>query len=161
MPKPINVIIETPRGSAEKYDYDEQTGFFILSKILPAGMVFPFDFGFIPNTKGEDGDPLDIMVISEFHSFPGCMMSCRLIGAIEAKQTEGKQTIRNDRFLAIPEKSQHFQNIGSLEDIMPDLMNEIEHFFIGYNEMEGKVFKPINRLKPKDAFKLIKFNSHG
>ncbi|HMG83849.1 MAG TPA: inorganic diphosphatase [Ferruginibacter sp.] len=86
--KIINVVIETPKGSAQKYDYDKKTGFFKLEKILPAGMVFPYDFGFIPDTKGEDGDPLDVLVFSEFCSFPGCMIECRLIGGIKAEQSK-------------------------------------------------------------------------
>src|ERR1700743_668040 len=96
----IDVVIETPKGSVQKYDYDDKTHFFKMSKILPSGMVFPYDFGFIPDTKGEDGDPLDVIVISEFNSFPGVMIKCRVIGGIKAKQSEedGKM-IRNDRFL--------------------------------------------------------------
>src|ERR1700753_2946474 len=104
--KEIYAVIETPKGSAQKYDYDKKTGFFILKKILPAGMVFPYDFGFIPDTKGEDGDPLDIMVFSEYCSFPGCMVKCRIIGGLMAEQSKepGSQNkIRNDRFFAVPE----------------------------------------------------------
>src|SRR5882724_761988 len=82
----IDVVIETPKGSAQKYDYDPSTHFFKLKKILPSGMMFPYDFGFIPGTRGEDGDPLDIIVISEFQSFPGCKMKCRVIGGIKAEQ---------------------------------------------------------------------------
>ncbi|MEJ7588557.1 MAG: inorganic diphosphatase, partial [Ferruginibacter sp.] len=81
-------MIETPKGSAQKYTYDSTTKFFRLTKILPAGMVFPYDFGFIPETMGEDGDPLDSMIISEFPSFTGCMISCRVIGGIKATQSE-------------------------------------------------------------------------
>lgn len=87
----MNLIIETPKGSSEKYDYDTQHHLFKLHKILPAGMVFPFDFGFIPGTKGEDGDPLDVLVISEFESFPGIMIDCRIIGCIKAKQIDKKK----------------------------------------------------------------------
>src|ERR1700712_5031895 len=104
--KPVTAIIETPKGSGEKYNYDEKQRYFKLGKILPAGLVFPFDFGFIPDTKGEDGDPLDIIVISELASFPGCAMDCRIIGAIKAEQTEKNgETLRNDRFLGVPEVS--------------------------------------------------------
>lgn len=67
----IEIVVETPKGSAQKYDYDPKSRFFKMSKILPSGMVFPYDFGFVPDTKGEDGDPLDMIVISEFNSFPG------------------------------------------------------------------------------------------
>ncbi|WP_431209985.1 inorganic diphosphatase [Puia sp. P3] len=86
----INVVIETPKGSAQKYDFEPGERFFKLKKILPSGMVFPYDFGFIPNTEGEDGDPLDVIVISEFHSLPGIMMKCRVLGGICAEQSDGK-----------------------------------------------------------------------
>jgi len=152
----LTVVIETPRGSSEKYNYDPVTHFFKLKKILPAGMVFPYDFGFIPDTKGEDGDPLDIFVISEFKSFPGCMIECRLLGAIKAEQTErdGK-TVRNDRYLAIPAVSQIYSEISSMDLIPEQMVKELEHFFISYNEVAGKVFKPLGYLSAPDALKEI------
>jgi inorganic pyrophosphatase len=152
----LNIVIETPKGSSEKYDYDPATHFFKLKKIMPAGMVFPYDFGFIPDTKGEDGDPLDILVISEFKSFPGCMMECRLLGAIKAEQTErdGK-TVRNDRYLAVPAVSQLYSEIKSMDLIPQQMIKELEHFFISYNEIAGKVFKPLGYLGIEEAFKEI------
>jgi len=152
----ITAIIETPRGSTEKYDYDEKSGFFKLKKILPSGMMFPYDFGFIPGTKGEDGDPLDIIIISEFHSFPGCMMDCRLIGALKAVQTEKKKKIRNDRFIAIPVQSTTFKKIETANDLSHNTVKELEQFFINYNKAEGKTFKPLNMLSAKEAIKLLK-----
>src|ERR1044072_2579955 len=128
----ITVVVETPKGSAQKYDYDEKNKWFQLKKILPAGMVFPFDFGFIPGTKGEDGDPLDIIVISELKSFPGCVMECRVIGAIAARQTEKNKTVRNDRFLAIPEASVMFADVKSIEDLPGEIIKQIEKFFMNY-----------------------------
>ena len=152
----ITAIIETPRGSTEKYDYDEKSGFFKLKKILPSGMMFPYDFGFIPGTKGEDGDPLDIIIISEFHSFPGCMMDCRLIGVLKAVQTEKKKKIRNDRFIAIPVQSTTFKKIETANDLSHNKVEELEQFFINYNKAEGKTFKPLNMLSAKEAIKLLK-----
>src|ERR1051325_6834357 len=98
----ITAIVETPRGSAQKYDYDKKKKWFKLKKMMPAGMVFPFDFGFIPGTKGGDGDPLDVVIISELKSFPGCCMDCNVIGGFKATQTENGKTVRNDRFFVIP-----------------------------------------------------------
>ena len=152
----ITAIIETPRGSTEKYDYDEKSGFFKLKKILPSGMMFPYDFGFIPGTKGEDGDPLDIIIISEFHSFPGCMMDCRLIGVLKAVQTEKKKKIRNDRFIAIPVQSTTFKKIETANNLSHNTVEELEQFFINYNKAEGKTFKPLNMLSAKEAIKLLK-----
>ncbi len=152
----ITVIVETPKGSPGKYDYDEQHRGFKLKKMLPAGMAFPYDFGFIPGTKGEDGDPLDIIIISEIKSFPGCIIDCRVIGALTAEQTEEGNTVRNDRFLAIPEVSQLFAGITSLSDLPKDIIKQLETFFINYNELEGKKFKPLKRVDAKQALKLIK-----
>ncbi len=77
----INVIIETPKGFRNKYAYDEEFGLIALTKTLPAGSSFPFDFGFIPQTKGGDGDPLDVLVIMEEPAFAGCLVNCRILGA--------------------------------------------------------------------------------
>src|SRR5437762_12327764 len=128
----ITVIIETPKGSAQKYNYDAKNKWFKLKKVLPEGMVFPFDFGFIPGTKGGDGDPLDVIIISELKSFPGCVMDCRIIGGITAEQTEKGKTVRNDRFLAIPEVSELFAKVKSIEDLPKDVIRQIETFFINY-----------------------------
>jgi inorganic pyrophosphatase len=152
----ITAIVETPKGSAQKYDYDKKNKWFKLKKVLPSGMMFPFDFGFIPNTKGQDGDPLDIVIISELKSFPGCVMDCRIIGCITAEQTEKGKTVRNDRFLAIPEASQIFAEVKSIKDLPGDVITQLENFFINYNKEEDKKFKPLRHLDAKQAYKLIK-----
>ena len=152
----ITAIVETPKGSAQKYDYDEENKWFKLKKIMPAGMVFPFDFGFIPNTRGEDGDPLDIVIISEFKSFPGCAMDCRIIGGILAQQTEKGKTVRNDRFIAVSEVSQMFAKVKSIKDLPKDIISQLQNFFINYNEEAGKDFKPLKNITANDAYKLIK-----
>jgi inorganic pyrophosphatase len=154
---PIDIVIETPRGSSQKYDYDPESKFFRMKKILPAGMVFPYDFGFIPNTKGEDGDPLDIMIISEFNSFPGCMITCRIIGGIKAKQLEKekKKAVRNDRFMAVPVQSSAYEKINDIKDLAKKTIKDIQHFFINYNELEGRVFTPIDLLNSTSAMKTI------
>src|SRR5881394_3501639 len=84
----LNAVIETPKGHRNKFKYDEKRGLFRLSGVLPAGAVFPFDFGFVPSTRGEDGDPLDVLVLMEEPAFCGCLISARLLGAIEARQKE-------------------------------------------------------------------------
>lgn len=154
----VEVVIETPKGSAQKYDYVPNTPFFKLKKILPSGMVFPYDFGFIPKTKGEDGDPLDVIVISEFNSFPGVIIKCRIIGGIKAKQSEEKNSdkmIRNDRFLAVPKCSNIFQDVEKMEDLPSQITDQLEEFFVDYNKLEGKKFKALDKMGPKEAQKLI------
>jgi inorganic pyrophosphatase len=136
----IRVVIETPRGSRHKYAYQPEVGF-VLRKSLPEGMVFPFDFGFIPLTKGEDGDPLDVLVLADEPLFPGCVVACRLIGLIKAKEIQGKQTVRNDRFVAVAQASLEYEDIHQLADLPPRILKQTEQFFISYNQMEGKTFK--------------------
>ena len=149
------VVIESPKGSGHKYDYDPETNRFKLKKILPAGLVFPFDFGFIPDTKGGDGDPLDVMVISEITGFPGCVMDCRIIGAITVNQTErdGK-TMRNDRFFAVPDVSQLFADVQSIHHLPEAILNQVEHFFRNYNEQAGKHFEVLAWVDAEDAYRL-------
>ncbi len=88
----VPVVIETPRGSRNKYKLDEKSGRFKLSKIMPEGMVFPFDFGFFPGTRAEDGDPLDVLVLCEEPTFPGCQIDCRLAGVLLARQVDKGDT---------------------------------------------------------------------
>jgi inorganic pyrophosphatase len=155
--QPVTAIVETPKGSNYKYNYDEQLIGFKLKKALPSGMVFPFDFGFIPGTTGEDGDPLDIIIISEIKNFPGCIIDCRIIGVLNAVQKEPhKKAVRNDRFLGIPEASFLFANITSFKDLPGDIIQQLEQFFINYNKSEGKTFKIIERHEGAQAMKLIK-----
>jgi inorganic pyrophosphatase len=84
----LRVVIETPRGSRNKYSYDPDCDCMQLSTVLPEGMIFPYDFGFIPSTLGDDGDPLDILILMDEPVVPGCIVRTRLIGAIQAQQRE-------------------------------------------------------------------------
>lgn len=89
--RPVDVIVETPRGSRNKIKYDPSSRHFKLSKVMPEGMMFPYDFGFVPGTKAEDGDPLDVLVLTDEALFAGCLVECKLAGAIEAEQTEKRR----------------------------------------------------------------------
>ena len=96
----VLVVIETPKGSPNKLTFEPRYGTFVLKGVLPAGAVFPFDFGFVPSTRADDGDPLDVLVLMDAPVYPGCIVPARLIGVIEAEQTEAGETERNDRLLA-------------------------------------------------------------
>jgi inorganic pyrophosphatase len=148
-------VVETPKGSQNKYKYDPSIGMVRLDKVLPAGAVFPHDFGFIPATIEEDGDPLDVLVLVDQPSFPGCIIPVRILGVIEAEQTEQGKTIRNDRLVAAAVKSIEYASLQSLKTIDPKLIEEWEHFFISYDEIEGKTFTPLARRGPNRAKKLI------
>jgi inorganic pyrophosphatase len=156
----LKIVVETPKGSTQKYDYNPDTNFFELNKVLPASMVFPFDFGFIPGTKGQDGDPLDVVVISESGNFPGCMIQVRIIGVIEAEQGEtgAAKTYRNDRYLAVPQVSVVFSEVNDLKDLPKKLMEELENFFTQYNLLSGKKFKVVKHSGANAAMKTIKRN---
>ncbi|MCA1594679.1 MAG: inorganic diphosphatase [Acidobacteria bacterium] len=152
----LNVIIETPKGSRNKFDYDEKLGLFKLGGVLPAGAVFPFDFGFVPLTKGGDGDPLDVLVLMDEPAFAGCLVRVRLLGVIEAEQTERDgQTTRNDRLVGVAAKARQHGDVRSLKDLSEILVEEVEHFFVSYNEANGKVFKPLGRFGPIKAGKIV------
>ncbi len=151
----LNVIIETVKGSRNKLKYDPERQLFLLKKVLPKGAVFPFDFGFIPSTLGEDGDPLDVLILMDESTTPGCLIASRLIGVIEAEQTEDGATIRNDRLIAVAEHSHEHESIRSLRELHDHLAQAIEHFFISYNEMDGKRFRPLGHFGPNRANKLV------
>lgn len=153
----INVIIETPKGCGNKYSFDSKTGLFKLSKILPEGMVFPAHFGFIPGTKGEDGDPLDVLILMDEIAYPGNLIECKVLGIIEAEQKEKSgDTIRNDRIIAAAKVSQRYLQTLSLKNVDKYLIEEITKFFITYNASGNKKFLPIGYGGPSKAISLIK-----
>jgi inorganic pyrophosphatase len=147
----VNIIVDTPKGSRNKFKYDEKTRCFRLSRILPIGASFPFDFGSIPMTSAEDGDALDVLVIGDAPSFPGCLLTGKLIGTISGEQTEKKKTIRNDRLLAVPVTPANPPLFEHIDDLPSGWITEIEHFFISYNCVQGREYKPIKRGGPKVA----------
>ena len=151
------IIIETPKGSRNKYKYDGKKKIFKLNKILPAGFAFPFDFGFIPGTKGDDGDPLDILLITHETTFPGCHVDCRIIGGIKAMQKEKSgEEVRNDRFFAVPDCDTIYDNIQGMEDLSEELVDAITNFFIAYRKYEGTSYKPVSMLTADEVKELIK-----
>lgn len=151
----LNLIIETPKGSRNKFNYDEELGLFKLGGVLPAGAVFPFDFGFVPKTLGGDGDPLDVLLLMDEPAFVGCLVAARLIGVIEAEQTEDGETTRNDRLIAVASASRTHKQVRSLGTLNEVLVDEIEHFFVSYNDIKQKIFKPLGRFGPQRALKLV------
>ena len=126
----LNVIVETPKGQRNKFKYDPDQNGFSLSKVLPAGAVFPFDFGFVPGTTAEDGDPLDVVLLMDAPAFTGCWVAARLIGVIKAQQKkEDEAPIRNDRLLAVADVANDFAEIKGPDDVDQNLLQEYEHFF--------------------------------
>jgi len=157
----LNVVIDTPKGCRNKYKFDERNGLWRLSKMLPQGMSFPCDFGFIPSTRGEDGDPIDVLVFMDEPAFLGAIVPAQLIGVLEAEQTEDGKTIRNDRLVAVIETPFNPAEFRSLDDVNRQRVEEIEHFFVSYNEAEGRRFKPLARRGPDRARELLDQASRG
>ncbi len=149
-------IIETPKGSRNKFAYDPDTGLFELRGLLPEGMLFPFDFGFVPSTLGEDGDPLDVLVLMDAPAHVGCLVEIRVVGVIAARQSVRGKTERNDRLLGVAVHSYQHESITSIDDVSTTLLSQVEEFFISYNRQHGKHFKVTATSGPKKAIKLLK-----
>jgi inorganic pyrophosphatase len=144
-----------PRGSGAKLKLDEKHGCFRLSHILPAGHRFPFDFGSIPGTRADDGDALDVLVLIDAPTYPGCLVTARLIGVLAAKQTEKGKTVRNDRLVAVPVTETNRPQIRRLDQLGKARVDEIEHFFYSYNLAHRRRFRSIGRLGPRKAEEIL------
>jgi inorganic pyrophosphatase len=151
----IQVVIETPKASRNKYEFDADEKVFRLKKVLPAGMTFPYDFGFIPRTLADDGDPVDVLVLMDEPAFPGCVLECRIVGIIEGQQGDGKSKERNDRVVAIEKQNHSFADIRNLDDLGKMFVRELEEFFVNYHKLSGEQFKVIDVKGPKQARKRI------
>ena len=151
----IQVVIETPKGSRNKYAFDKEQKIFQLKKVLPAGMSFPYDFGFLPGTLGDDGDPLDVLVLMDEPAFPGCALKCRVLGIIEGKQGRNRKTERNDRIVAVEHGNHSFDDVRVIDDLGKKFLKELEEFFVNYHKMSGQQFQVIDVRGPKHARKRI------
>jgi inorganic pyrophosphatase len=154
----IQVVIETPKGSRNKYAFDPEKKIFKLKKVLPAGMAFPYDFGFIPSTMADDGDPLDVLVLMDEPAFPGVLLRCRVIGVIEGEQSDkkGKNPERNDRIVAITEENHSWADIKKIQDLGDKFCHELQSFFVDYHQLSNKQYRVLAARGPKTAKRLIK-----
>jgi inorganic pyrophosphatase len=148
-------IIEKPKGCRNKFDYDPDAGLFKLGGLLPEGMMFPFDFGFIPSTLAADGDPVDIMILMDAPAHVGCLIDVRLIGIIEAKQTQDGQTTPNNRLIGVAVHSYNYQDQTSIDQVSKDMLSQVEEFFVSYNRQRGKKFKVTGIGGPKRAIAFL------
>ncbi len=131
-------IIETPKGRRNKFKYEPDSGLFSLSNLLPQGFSFPFDFGFIPSTLAEDGDALDVIVLMDEPAHVGCLLNVRLIGVVEAEQTEDGEKSKNDRLVAVAIRSFDFANVKSISQLQDSLVEQVKEFLALYNKNSGK-----------------------
>jgi inorganic pyrophosphatase len=133
-PAVVNVVIEVPRGSANKYEYDKELGAIKLDRVLYAAMSYPGDYGFIPSTLGGDGDPIDVVLLSTYPFLPGVVIEARVIGMLEMADDKGEDT----KVLAVPSHDPRFADMHELDDVANHTLAEIEHFFLEYKTLEGK-----------------------
>ena len=151
----LMVVIETPRASRNKYKLNPETSRFMLSKVLPEGMMFPYDFGFVPETRAEDGDPLDVLVLTDEATFPGCELAVRPIGVIKSLHTEKGKTRHNDRVIAVAEQSVRYHDIRDISDIEPAVIGQIEQFFVNYQRVRNIEYRVTGREGAKSALRTI------
>jgi len=136
-PKPglINVLIEIIAGSKNKYEYDKDLQAFALDRVLYSSVQYPYDYGFVPNTLADDGDPLDGIVLMDQPTFPGCIIAARPIGMLE--MIDGGD--RDEKILCVPDKDPRYAQVKSLQDVAPHRLDEIAEFFKTYKNLEKKV----------------------
>jgi inorganic pyrophosphatase len=152
---PAGPSFETPKGNRNKFDYDPESNLFMLGGLLPEGMMFPLDFGFIPSTLGEDRDPLDILVFMDAPAHVGCLIEIRLIGVISAEQIEDGNKETNNRLLGVAVHSYNLEGFATIDDVSKTLLSQIEEFFISYNKQRGKKFRVTGTGRPKKAIKFL------
>jgi inorganic pyrophosphatase len=138
-PDEVNAVIEIPRGTTNKYEYDKQLNVFRLDRNLHTSMHYPGDYGFIPSTLSLDGDPLDVLVLVDAPSFPGCLMSVRPIGVLQMVD-QGKE---DEKVLAVGTNNPIFRDVRNYQQLYPHLLLEIEHFFTVYKELEAKTTRVV------------------
>ncbi len=151
----VQVVIETPKGCRNKYKFDPKLRSFTLSRVLPDGMVFPYDFGFVPSTMAEDGDPIDVLLLMDAPAFPGCVIDSRLIGVIEGEQNGDRKTERNDRLLAVANHNHAHSDLKNVSDMNPKALKELGEFFVNYHRQDALKYKFLGTKGPKEAARLL------
>lgn len=152
----LRVVIETPKGSRNKFSFDPKERIFELKKVLPSGMTFPYDFGFVPSTMADDGDPIDVLVLMDEPAFPGCALSCRPIGVIQGEQGDKKDKERNDRIVAVEKDAHSWEDVKTVSDLGKQFAKELEEFFVNYHRLTGKEYRILGLKGPDEARKIVK-----
>ena len=150
-PEVVRMIVEIPKNSANKYEYDKKLGIFRLDRALYSPVHYPGDYGFIPGTLADDGDPLDVLVLVEVPSFPGCLIEVRPVGVLHLID----QSEEDLKVLAVPNGNPRYDQIHTIDQIFPHVRREIEHFFAIYKELQGAVMKSQGWRGPIEARRAI------
>lgn len=153
----LNVVVETPAGSRTKYKWDPDARAYRASRVLPLGMAFPFDFGFVPRTQADDGDPLDALVLADAPLAIGALVECRVLGAYRVKTSDspGGTLVRNDRLVVVPAFALRGAIWRTINDVGEPLLHEIGAFFATYTELQGRSFELIGVVDRAEALRLV------
>ncbi len=148
----VEVVVEIPKGSRNKYEYDEERGVMTFDRMLFSAMHYPGDYGFIPQTLGLDGDPIDALVLVSHATFPGCHIRCRVAGVLNMSDEKGQ----DEKIICIPLGDPRWKDTDCLEDINEHYRKEIEHFFRVYKDLEQKKVQIDGWDDSKAAMKIIR-----
>src|SRR5436305_2897371 len=150
-PEIVRMIVEIPKNSGNKYEYDSELGVFRLDRALYSPMHYPGDYGFIPGTLADDGDPLDVLALVEEPSFPGCLIEVRPVGILNMVDNEEA----DQKVIAVPNRNPRYDEVHTMDQIFPHVRREIEHFFTIYKELEGKKTQMDGWGGPREARRAI------
>ncbi|HEX7860000.1 MAG TPA: inorganic diphosphatase [Verrucomicrobiae bacterium] len=153
----IHVVVESPGGSRVKLKYEPSLRAFKLSRPLTTGLVYPYDWGFIPSTTAADGDPLDAMVFSDVSTYPGVVIECRTLGVLRLEQNgKQKKRERNDRLIVVPIKLPRFNSFKTPEDLPERWRSELEEFFVNVTRFENKDPKLLGWAGPEEGDRMVR-----
>jgi inorganic pyrophosphatase len=152
----LHVVVETPRGSQAKLKFDPELGAFTLSKSLMLGLAYPYDWGFVPSTRADDGDPVDVLVIHDAATTPGVVLRCRPLGVLEVLQKEKSRRIRNDRIVAVPAEAHRDHVLHTYRDLGRPTRDELEKFLVASDALDDKKLEFLGWKGPRRAIVLVK-----
>jgi inorganic pyrophosphatase len=152
----VHAVVETPKGSGCKLEFDPKLSAFTLAKPLIVGLTYPYDWGFIPSTRAEDGDPLDVMVMHDVATFPGVVLKCRPIGILEVRQTRNGERERNDRVFAVPEGAGGVMDFHDVQQLPSGAKEKLERFFEATDALDDKSIEFLGWRGPGEAIRTIK-----
>ncbi|HET9319640.1 MAG TPA: inorganic diphosphatase [Bryobacteraceae bacterium] len=150
-PEIVRMIVEIPKNSGNKYEYDRALGVFRLDRALYSPMHYPGDYGFIPGTLAEDGDPMDVLALVDQPSFPGCLIEVRPVAVLNMVDS----SVGDQKIISVPTRNPRFDQIHTIDQIFAHIRREIEHFFTIYKELEGKLTEMRGWGDPREARKVI------
>ena len=148
----VNVFVEIPKGSQNKYEYDEDLGMIVLDRTLHSSVHYPTDYGFVPGTRGADGEPLDAMVMVDQSTFPGCLVEARIVGVLSIELSNDNP---EQKLLGVPVREPRFAEYEDISDVPEHLLKEIEHFFEVFKDLEGSDIRVLGWEGPQEARELL------